>query len=117
MNDLIDLANLVFDELLKNHGEQPGGRELFLYTATAGQRFYLLGSDKVVSITSSGVSKNFQDSNIDSLDAKWKAHIQSAKERMANEVLKRIKSESVQPKDGDVFDFWSGESTWREIKF
>jgi hypothetical protein len=117
MNDLIDLGNLVFDELLKNHGEQPTGRELFLYSLTHGQPFYLLGSDKRIVVTGDGVSKNFEDSAIEALDKQWKAQIQAAREKIASEITKRIKSEDQQPKDGDIFNFWSGEGNWREIKF
>jgi hypothetical protein len=117
MNDLIDLGNLVFDELLKSHGEQPEGRELFLYSLTLGQPFYLIGSDKRIVITGDGVSKNFEDSEIDALNEKWKEQIRAARERIASEITKRIKSEDQQPKDGDIFNFWSGEGNWREIKF
>jgi hypothetical protein len=117
MNDLIDLSNLVFDELLKSHGEQPEGRELFLYSSTLGTPFYLIGSEKRITVTGHGVSKNFEDSAIEALDKQWKAQIQAAREKIAAEITKKIKSNDQQPKDGDIFNFWSGEGNWREIKF
>ena len=116
MKDIIDLANLVFDELIKRHSEEPTGRELFLYTVTLNQRFYLINSNKTIHISSSGISKNFEDQIIDDLDRQWKSQLQSTKEKLANEFLKRVKAENVQPKDGDVFNFWNNEGPWKEIK-
>jgi hypothetical protein len=116
MIDLIDLANLVFDELLKKHGEEPSGRELFLYTMTLNQRFYLINSNKTIHISSSGISKNFDDFEIDKLNIQWQEQLQSNKEKLATEFLKRIKSEQTTPKDGDTFNFWNNETAWREIK-
>lgn len=119
MNDLIDLGNLVFDELKKKHGEEDFSRELFLYCLTQSQTFYLAGSNKVVTISKTGVSKNFDDSVIDSLDAQWKSKIEAANSTRAEAVIQHIKNPGKQPKDGDVFNFWENDngSEWREIKF
>ena len=115
MKDLIDLANAVFDSLVKNHGEQQDGRELFLYSITMDQRFHSLGTDKSSSVNGAGVTKNFEDPEIDVLDKQWKSQIQAHKERIAREITKRMQP-SHQPKDGDIFNFWSGEGNWKEIK-
>ena len=116
MKDLFDLGNLVFDELIKSHGEQESGRELFLYTLTLSQPFYLLGSTKIITVSGSGISKNFEDLNIDSINRKWQSQVSSHKEKIADEILKQVKQPQRQPKDGDIFNMWGNDDEWREIK-
>ena len=118
MNDLIDLGNLVFNVLLKNHDEEEVSRTLFLYAITQGQRYYIIGSNKTLSFDNSGVSTNFEDAEIAELDKQWKAKIQQAKEAKADKILRAIKTPNQQPKDGDIFNFWNNDdgSEWREIK-
>lgn len=116
MKDIFDLGNLVFDELIKSHGEQEAGRELFLYTITLSQPFYLLGSTKIVAISGAGVSKNFEDVEIDSINHRWQSQVQSHKEKIADSIIKTIKQPQKQPKDGDIFNMWGDDSEWREIK-
>lgn len=117
MKDLIDLANLVFDQLVKDHNEIEESRALFLYSTTMDQTFFIIGSNKSININGSGVSKNFEDSVIDSLDQQWKSQIQAHKSRIASEIARSIKEPQKQPNDGDIFNFWGNEGEWREIKF
>lgn len=117
MRDLIDFGNLIFDELIKSHGEQQEGRELFLYSITIGIEFCLLGSNKRILVTQLGVTKNFEDAAIDEINNKWKSLVSGHREKVANNILKQIKSPGRQPKDGDIFNFWSdGNDEWKEIK-
>lgn len=119
MNDLIDFGNLVFNELLKKHGEEEMSRTLFLYAITQSQRYYIIGSNKTLSFDDYGVTMNFEDAEIAELDKQWKAKMQQAKEAKADKILTAIKSPTRQPKDGDIFNFWNNDdgSEWREIKF
>ena len=81
MKDLIDLGNLVFNQLIKEHGEIEESRLLFIYGVTTGTQWSVLKQ----------------------VDLK----------------LARMRAEydRPQPKDGDMIEFWSGESNFREIKF
>jgi len=118
MKDLIDLGNRVFDILIKDHGEDPESRTLFLYSLSidSPQPWYVLGSDKRVMITQSGVSISFQDDAIASLNLEWTKLIEDKKSEHANRVLSKIKSQNFSPKDGDTFNFWENEGPWKEIK-
>lgn len=118
MKDLIDLGNKVFDILVKDHGEDPASRTLFLYAISVDnpQPWYVLGSDKRVMITQSGVSISFQDDAISSLNLEWTKLIDDKKAAQADQVLSKIKSQNFSPKDGDTFNFWENEGPWKEIK-
>lgn len=118
MKDLFDLARLVFDELLKSHGEQEASRELFFYSVVHDQPFYLLGSNNVIQINGAGISKNFDDLAIDSLHTQWTNQVQAQKQKIAAKISAEIKAPQKQPKDGDIFNFWSNDSDsdWKEIK-
>jgi hypothetical protein len=118
MKDLIDLGNKVFDILVKDHGEDLTSRTLFLYAISVDspQPWYVLGSDKRVMITQSGVSISFQDDAISSLNLEWTKLIDDKKAAQADQVLSKIKSQNFSPKDGDTFNFWENEGPWKEIK-
>jgi hypothetical protein len=117
MGDLIDLANKVFDILIKDHSEDPASRALFLYTVTISQPWYVLGSTKKLSISATGISMNFTDSSIDELDSAWKEMIEKEQAAKANKFLNTVKNtNNFSPKDGDTFDFWKNDDPWKEIK-
>lgn len=118
MKDLIDLANLTFDILVKNHGEEPDSRTLFLYSVSSQQPqpWYVIGSNKRVMINRSGVSINFEDTEISELTNSWKKIIADAELAKADKVLSQIKNQTFSPKDGDTFNFWENDGPWKEIK-
>ncbi len=118
MKDLIDLANKTFDVLIKNHGEDPESRTLFLYSVSLEnpQPWYVIGTDKRVMINRQGVSINFEDSEIVELSKTWQKIVDTAKEAHANKILSQIKNQNFSPKDGDTFNFWENEGPWKEIK-
>ena len=116
MKDLFDLAGLVFAELIKSHGEQELSRELFFYSVVNEVPFYLLDPKKVITISGAGVSKNFDDDAIDLLHKQWNDQVQAHKQKIAAKIANDIKKPNQQPKDGDVFNFWQGDSDWKEIK-
>lgn len=118
MKDLIDLANKTFDVLIKNHGEEPEGRTLFLYSVSLEnpQPWYVIGTDKRVIIDRAGVTINFEDLEIIELTTAWQKLVNSAKNAQADKVLAQIKNQNFSPKDGDTFDFWQNEGPWKEIK-
>jgi hypothetical protein len=117
MKDLIDLGNLVFTQLVKEHGEIEESRTLFLYGVTSESIWHVLNSAKHVTVGRGGVSYNFEDSVLAELHKTWSDMIQQAKQRRAQEELKKMKGEQKQFRDGDTFQFWQNEEPWREINF
>lgn len=116
MKDIIDLGNLVFDQLVKAHGELPESRTLFLYGITTGSDWVVLGTQKTVMIDKTGVTKNFEDPIIDSHHASWLEMTKRAEVSKAQEVLSKIKRED-RLKDGDIIEFGKSSGEWREINF
>ncbi len=118
MKDLIDLANKTFDVLIKNHGEDPESRTLFLYSVSLEnpQPWYVIGTDKRVIIDRAGVTINFEDLEIAELTTAWQKMINLAKAAQADKVLAQIKNQTFSPKDGDTFNFWQNDEPWKEIK-
>lgn len=118
MKDLIDLANKTFDVLIKNHGEDPNSRTLFLYSISIEnpQPWYVIGTDKRVMIDKSGVSINFEEPEIVNLTETWQKLINAAKTIQADKLLSQIKNQNFSPKDGDTFNFWENDGPWKEIK-
>ena len=118
MKDIIDLGNRVFDHLIEAHGELPESRTIFLYGITNGSTWFILGTDKTVTIEESGLIKNFEDLKLDQLDSEWK-QLKFNKELAIAQRIKRSISPENQlnsPKDGDTFNFWNNEGEFREIK-
>ena len=116
MKDLIDLGNLVFDQLIAEHGELAESRTLFLYGITTGSSWQVLNSQKTLVIDKGGVSKNFEDKAIDAYDRAWKNLIKEAELTHARQVLNAIKRED-NPKDGDTIEFGKSSGEWRNIDF
>jgi hypothetical protein len=117
MKDLIDVGNLVFDRLTQAHGEIAESRTLFLYGITIGNTWFVLESVKWVLIEPAGITKNFEDTVIEQVDAKWKAFLLAKEQIVADKVIQQIKPKGSGPKDGDTFEFWQNETPWREINF
>jgi hypothetical protein len=117
MKDLIDVGNLVFDRLTDAHGELAESRTLFLYGITVSTTWFILDSAKWVLIEQSGVTKNFDDTVIDSVNSQWQAHLLAKKSIAAEKVMQQIRPQESGPKDGDTFEFWQNETPWREINF
>jgi hypothetical protein len=119
MKDLIDLGNLVFNQLIKEHSEHEESRMLFLYGVTTGTQWSVLNSDKWLLIEPAGITKNFSDQTIDALTSEWQLLKNSHDQKAVDLKLARMRAEydRPQPKDGEVIEFWSGSSTFREIKF
>lgn len=119
MKDLIDLGNLVFNQLIKDHSEIEESRMLFLYGVTTSTQWSVLNSDKWLLIEPAGITKNFSDQTIDDLNLEWKSLKNSHDQKVVDLKLARMRSEydRPQPKDGEIIEFWSGSNTFREIKF
>lgn len=118
MKDIIDLGNRVFDHLIEAHSELQESRTLFLYSITAGTTWFILGTDKALTIEAGGVTKNFEDPKLDSLDAEWKT-IKFQREHAAAQKIKSLispENQSNSPSDGDILNFWGNEGEFREIK-
>jgi hypothetical protein len=119
MKDLIDLGNLVFNHLIKEHHEIEESRLLFLYGVTTSTKWSVINSNKWILIEPSGLSKNFTDSVLESLDSEWKnLKLQFDKAAIDLKLAKaRAEYDRPQPKAGDTFEFWSDSGSFREIKF
>lgn len=119
MKDLIDLGNLVFNQLIKEHSEHEESRMLFLYGVTTGTQWSVLNSDKWLLIEPAGITKNFSDQTIDALTREWQSLKNLHDQKAVDSKLARMRAEydRPQPKDGEIIEFWSGSNTFREIKF
>jgi hypothetical protein len=119
MRDLIDLGNLAFDQLVKEYGESPEGRLLFLYGVTNSTRWNLLNSSKWVLIEADGLSKNFEDATLSEIDASWKALKSKADADSAKKRLDTMRAEYDRPAPtaGDIFEFGKSSGEFREISF
>ena len=116
MKDLIDLGNLVFNQLLSDHGELPESRTLFLYGITTGSTWTVLNSQKLLTITQDGISKNFEDKAIDAYDRAWKKQLKEAEIERARQITRAIKREDT-PREGDIIEFGKSSGEWRNIDF
>jgi hypothetical protein len=117
MKDIIDLGNSVFNHLVKEHAELEESRTLFLYGITMGNTWFIIDSAKWIIVEESGLTYNFDDPEIAKLDKVWK-DLKFQKELIAaQKIMKEIspQSRSVNPQDGDTFEFWNNETPWREI--
>lgn len=119
MKDLIDLGNLAFNQLIKDHAELEESRLLFLYGVTTSTQWSILNSDKWLLIEPAGITKNFSDQTIEDLNLEWQSLKNLHDQRAVDSKLAKMRAEydRPQPKDGEVIEFWSGSSTFREIKF
>jgi hypothetical protein len=119
MKDLIDLGNLVFSQLIKDHSEIEESRLLFLYGVTTSTRWNVINSSKWILVESTGLSKNFVDPILDNLDLEWKALKVKFDKAAIDLKLEKARAEydRPQPKSGDTFEFWSNSGSFREIKF
>lgn len=118
MRDLIDLANLVYDQLIKEHGETKEGRLLFLYGASMGNEWFIAGSNKFLTVSIEGVTKNFKDEVIDGLSTKWKELVATYERKKLDAMLKKMRSEyEFTVKPGDMYEFGKSSSEFREIGF
>ena len=117
MKDIIDLGNLVFDHLVKNYGEIPESRLLFLYGIKTGNTWFILGTDKMVTVENEGVTTNFDDPVISELQKKWVALITDYRSKLLQKELKAMRDEELSFKEGEVFQFWQNETPFREINF
>lgn len=117
MKDIIDLANAVFNHLVKEHGELEESRTLFLYGVTMGNMWFIINSAKWITVEEPGVTCNFEDLAIIDIDRAWK-NVKFEKEAIAaQKVIDQIspQARNTNPKDGDTFEFWNNETPWREI--
>lgn len=117
MKDLIDVGNRVFDRLILAHGEMPESRTLFLYGITTGTTWTIIDSTKWINIEKTGITKNFEDSEIDQADRDWKFQLESQTQAAAQKIIDKIKPKNDGPRDGDTYEFWRNDGPWREIKF
>ena len=117
MKDLIDLGNLVFTQLIKEHGELEESRMLFLYGVTTSTRWTVLDSAKWVLIDRDGLLYNFEDSVLADLANTWTSISESMKAANVKKYLDKERSnyESSQPKPGEIREWFSQETPWREI--
>ena len=109
----------MFNQLIKEHGEIEESRLLFIYGVTTGTQWSVLNSSKLLLIEPAGVTKNFGDQVIDALNFEWQSIKNQHDQKQVDLKLARMRAEydRPQPKDGDMIEFWSGESNFREIKF
>lgn len=119
MKDLIDLAMLTFNRLVEAHNEIEESRLLFVYGATTGTQFQLLDSNKWIIVSTDGVTKNFEDSEIDRLHEQWTAIVDRASAINVAAKLAKMRAEydRPEPKAGDIFEFGKSSGEWREISF
>lgn len=117
MRDIIDLGNSVFSHLIKQHGELEESRTLFLYGVTMSNTWFIIDSANWIIVEESGLTYNFEDSEIAGFDKIWK-DIKFEKElNAAHQIMKEISPQNrlINPQDGDTFEFWNNETPWREI--
>jgi len=119
MKDLIDLGNLAFNQLIKEHGEIEESRLLFLYGVTTSTRWHVINSQKWLSVEDAGLIKNFKDLTLEELDRTWKSLKIEKDSALLNAKLAKMRAEydRPQPKSGETFEFWTGSESFREIKF
>lgn len=125
MKDLIDLANRVFDVLVKKYGELPESRTLFLYTATIDSTWFIINSSHSIKVSTSGAKATFAEPEIDEITKEWLAIVEQRNliirqkdlERTNAELAKIKSPQNQMPKDGQIFNMWGNEGEWREIKF
>ena len=117
MQDVIDLGNRVFDQLVKVHGEHPDSRLLFLYGITMGTEWFIPGTNKSLIVSVGGVIKNFSDQTIELLDVEWKELVTRITQQRNDAALVRMRKEyEFTLKDGDTIEFGLTTKT-REISF
>lgn len=117
MTDIIDFGNLVFNRLIEFHGESEEDRLLFLYGVTSNSTWSVINSSKWVRIEASGLSKNFEDSELDKINLTWMTKLDQAAQSEALRITNEIGPNSSFPRDGETYEFWKNEGPWRDIKF
>lgn len=108
MKDVIDLGNLVFDRLVSSHGESQDSRILFLYDITINCKWNLSNSkDHWLLIDETGITKNFNDQVLDSLQKQWTTLKEQTENSKLNKKIEAMRSEFDRPapKDGDLWEF------------
>jgi len=119
MKDLIDLGNLVFNRLVSDHGEIEEFRMLFLYQLTTSTTWRIMNSNHWIQFDRNGVIKNFNDPEIDKLDAEWKALKLVVDIEFLNRKLEIMRSEYDRkaPKDGEIWEFGASSGPFRSLNF
>ena len=117
MKDLIDLGNLVFDQLMSNHGELKESRLLFLYGITTVTKWSVINSNKWLLIERGGITKNFTDPVLDKLNEEWLSIKREIDYNRINRALNKMRAEFDRkaPRDGDVWEFGGASGTFRNI--
>jgi hypothetical protein len=108
--DVIDIGNKVFDRLIAEYGEDPGGRLLFLAGCTTGFDWFVLNSDKTLTVSEFGISANFEDEVITQINEELAAARRSREEAAAANFAKELEKGRDKFKDGDTYEFWSNNS-------
>jgi hypothetical protein len=105
--DVIDIGNRVFDRLIDKYGEDPGGRLLFLAGCTTGFAWFILNSDKTLTVSELGISANFEDEVITQINDELSAERRIRDEAVAAKFAKELEKGRDRFKDGDTYEFWS----------
>lgn len=117
MRDIIDLGNLVFDQLIKSHGEIPDSRMIFLYGVTTGTTWFIFNTNKIVTITSAGVETNFEDQVIIAVNDKWQEVLNQRKINWAIAQKAKLYKDEVDLTSDGMIEWGTGETQFREINF
>lgn len=105
--DVIDIGNKVFDRLIAEYGEDPGGRLLFLAGCTTGFDWFVLNSDKTLTVSEFGISANFEDEVITQINNEITSAKRIREEAAAAKFTKELEKGRDRFKDGDTYEFWS----------
>ena len=115
MRDIIDLGNSVFDRLIQAHGEIGESRILFLYSITQGTTWTIINSDKIISVTTEGVSSNFEDQIIQELHLTWINQVQTWRNTKAQIEKKKVYQGDMNPNFEELIPWGENETSWREV--
>lgn len=107
MMDVIDIGNKVFDRLIAEYGEDPGGRLLFLAGCTTGFSWFVLNSEKTLTVSELGISANFEDEVITQINTEILAERRIRDEAIAAKFAQELEKGRDKFKDGDTYEFWS----------
>ena len=108
--DVIDIGHKVFDRLIDAYGEDPESRLLFLAGCMTGYQWFVINSDKQVTVTETGVSANFEDEVITQINLELMKEKRRVEELAADKVIKDLDKGLNQFKNGDTYEFWSNNS-------
>ena len=108
--DVIDIGHKVFDRLVDSYGEDPESRLLFLASCTTGFEWFVINSDKQLTVTDHGISANFEDEVITQINAEIKEELRNRDEAVAKKFAQEMERGRDKFKDGDTYEFWSNSS-------